>query len=187
VSHHSAGHTDDNDRYGHDAGDRLIRSVATVLRAAFRPQDTIARIGGDEFAVLLIGADPRLTEQLLTSVHQDLHQAGISVSAGTAETDQDSFDAELADLLNQADHDMYTAKTARKNRATGIARAPATTAPAHDPGDHHRIPRPTEHSSAAPPPTQQPALTAARPVPVPLTQPGREDWDCPDSPANSHS
>jgi len=157
---------DVNDRYGHDAGDQLIRSVATVLRGGFRPQDTIARIGGDEFAVLLIGADHRLTQQLLTSVHQDLHQAGISVSAGTAETDPDSFDAELADLLNQADHDMYTEKTARKKRATGIARAPAT-APAPDPGGHHRIPRPTEHSSAALPPTQEPALTAARPVPDP--------------------
>jgi diguanylate cyclase (GGDEF)-like protein len=148
---------DVNDRYGHDAGDRLIRSVATVLRGVFRPQDTVARIGGDEFAVLLIGADARLTQQLLTSVHQDLHQAGISVSAGTAETDPDSFDAELADLLNQADHNMYTAKTARKKRATEIARPPATAA--HDPGDHHRSPRPTEHSSAALPPTQEPALT----------------------------
>ena len=42
-----------NDRYGHAAGDALIRSVAEVLRAAFRENDTIARVGGDEFAVLI--------------------------------------------------------------------------------------------------------------------------------------
>ena len=42
-----------NDAHGHAAGDALIRSVADVLRRAFRPVDTIARVGGDEFAVLV--------------------------------------------------------------------------------------------------------------------------------------
>ena len=151
---------DVNDRYGHDAGDQLIRSVATVLRGVFRPQDTIARIGGDEFAVLLIGADPRLTQQLLTSVHQDLHQAGISVSAGTAETTPDSFDAELADLLDQADPTCTPRKPPGKTvhaectRATGNSAGPGyrRNAPGYSHHRNFRPPRsgthrkPTQHS-----------------------------------------
>jgi diguanylate cyclase (GGDEF)-like protein len=144
---------DVNDRYGHDAGDQLIRSVATVLRGVFRPQDTVARIGGDEFAVLLIGADPRFTQQLLTAVHRNLHQAGISVSAGTAETTPDSFDAELADLLNQADRNMYTAKTTRKNRGRGMTQRPAT-AP---------VPDTPERAWVLPPPKLPPTASPQTP------------------------
>jgi hypothetical protein len=76
----------------------------------FRSQDTIARVGGDEFAVLLVGADPQATQRLVTRVHEQLHAAGISVSTGTAETAAGSLDAELTDLLDQADRGMYAAK-----------------------------------------------------------------------------
>jgi diguanylate cyclase (GGDEF)-like protein len=47
-----------NDLQGHEAGDRTIRAVATVLRATFRDSDIVARLGGDEFVVLLANADP---------------------------------------------------------------------------------------------------------------------------------
>lgn len=46
-----------NDEHGHEAGDRLIRRTAAVLRMTFREEDIIARIGGDEFAVLIPGVD----------------------------------------------------------------------------------------------------------------------------------
>jgi diguanylate cyclase (GGDEF)-like protein len=104
-----------NDTQGHLAGDELLRSVARVLRRAFRSTDVIARVGGDEFAVLLVGADPNVTQRVLTRVHEELHQAGISVSTGTAQPAPGSLDSELADLLDEADHAMYAAKAGRKN------------------------------------------------------------------------
>ena len=66
------------------------------------------------FAILLIGADPALARELVTRVHQQLQLAGISVSAGTAESAAGSLDAELADLLRQADQGMYIDKAARR-------------------------------------------------------------------------
>ena len=111
-----------NDRAGHLAGDELLRSVAHVLRQSFRSSDIIARVGGDEFAVLLIGADPWVTEQIIDRLHQQLTQAGISASTGTAihattpaQSTTGSLDAEIADLLNEADHAMYATRTGRRN------------------------------------------------------------------------
>ena len=104
-----------NDAAGHLAGDELLRSVARVLQRSFRSSDVIARVGGDEFAVLLVGADPRVTRRVLTRVHEELHQAGISVSTGTAQAAPGSLDGELADLLDEADRAMYTAKSGRRN------------------------------------------------------------------------
>jgi diguanylate cyclase (GGDEF)-like protein len=104
-----------NDAAGHLAGDELLRSVARVLQRSFRSSDVIARVGGDEFAVLLVGADPRVTQRVLTRVHEELHQAGISVSTGTAQAAPGSLDGELADLLDEADRAMYTAKSGRRN------------------------------------------------------------------------
>ena len=107
-----------NDRAGHLAGDELLRSVAHVLRQSFRSSDIIARVGGDEFAVLLVGADPWVTAQIIDRPHQQLTQVGISASTGTAvaattaaQSITGSLDAEIADLLNEADHAMYATKT----------------------------------------------------------------------------
>ena len=104
-----------NDAQGHAAGDALIRSVADVLRGAFRPQDTIARVGGDEFAVLLATASPQLAQSLVDRVHERLAAAGVSASIGTATATAASSGFDLADLLQRADAAMYAAKAARKN------------------------------------------------------------------------
>jgi diguanylate cyclase (GGDEF)-like protein len=102
-----------NDQYGHAAGDALIRSVGDVLRKAFRPQDTIARVGGDEFAVLLESTSPQFAQSLVDRVHEHLAIARVSASIGTATANSSGVD--LADLLERADAAMYAAKAVRKN------------------------------------------------------------------------
>jgi diguanylate cyclase (GGDEF)-like protein len=104
-----------NDRYGHAAGDELIRSVSDVLRAAFREQDTIARVGGDEFAVLITSASQEDARSLVQRAHQRLADKGISASIGSASGSSTAPDFDTSVLLERADAAMYEAKMIRKN------------------------------------------------------------------------
>ena len=104
-----------NDRYGHAAGDALIRSVADVLRSAFREHDTIARIGGDEFAVLITSAGAEDAEALVERAHERLVDKGISASIGSASASAAAPDFDTNRLLERADAAMYEAKSLRKN------------------------------------------------------------------------
>ncbi len=108
-----------NDRLGHQAGDQVLREVATRLRRASRPGDVCGRLGGDEFAVLLPGADARtaavVAQRVAAAVRAPLRRAGdvvvpLSASVGCA-TARTGTDHEL--LLRQADAAMYEAKRAR--------------------------------------------------------------------------
>jgi len=104
-----------NDAHGHAAGDALIRATGNVLRGAFRPDDTIARVGGDEFAILLDDVHPGLIQELVGRTHEHLAIAGISASIGTASATSGPSGFNLPDLLARADAAMYAAKVARKN------------------------------------------------------------------------
>ena len=113
-----------NDTYGHWAGDRALMEVAIVLRQAFRSTDIVARVGGDEFAVLATApadAAPeawtaRWRAPLATlATRQDLP---ISVSVGLAQPDE-SGQMTPEDLLTRADTTMYTAKRLRKKLKRG--------------------------------------------------------------------
>ena len=116
-----------NDTYGHWAGDRALMEVASVLRQAFRSTDIVARVGGDEFAVLATApadAAPdswtsRWREPLVAlATRRDLP---LSVSVGLAQPDENG-QMTPEDLLTRADMTMYTAKRLRKkmldNRGT---------------------------------------------------------------------
>jgi diguanylate cyclase (GGDEF)-like protein len=112
-----------NDRFGHQAGDQLLRSIAERIVAILRPGDTAARLGGDEFAILLEDLhgqdDARLVaERLIHAIRTPtrlgdvdaLVGASIGIALSTA-------GGELApDLLRNADFAMYRAKGAGKGR-----------------------------------------------------------------------
>ncbi|WP_327004159.1 EAL domain-containing protein [Dactylosporangium sp. NBC_01737] len=105
-----------NDRYGHHAGDRLLHLVADRLRGAVREGDTIARVGGDEFAVLLEGGgDPGVpAERIMASLREpfDLDGATVTVAASVGLVEAGTHGpVHTADmLLRRADAAMYAGK-----------------------------------------------------------------------------
>ncbi len=108
-----------NDRQGHSTGDRLLKTVADALRRNVRDVDTVARIGGDEFAVLMPETDARAAQVVMRRMRRRLleetRRAGwpITVSVGvvTFALPPDSVD----DVLRAADDAMYSAKRGGKN------------------------------------------------------------------------
>jgi len=106
-----------NDTYGHEAGDQILIHISDRLRSAVRESDTIARIGGDEFVILLEGmlnsrdalkVLEKTLDILAEPIEIDNHQFSISASAGISTF---PFDGEtLAQLLPVADFAMYQAK-----------------------------------------------------------------------------
>ncbi len=96
-----------NDEQGHQAGDQLIQRAARALQAAVRDIDQVARIGGDEFAVLAVECTPAHQQHLLVRMEQVLHTAGIEVSWGVAEC---MLGDQLSDTVAEADRRMYAMK-----------------------------------------------------------------------------
>jgi diguanylate cyclase (GGDEF)-like protein len=112
-----------NDKYGHIAGDRALRAIASALHACLRPGDQIGRYGGEEFAVILPGADAReagvIAERLRTAVETlpaDWAQGAprLTVSGGIAIATNEIDD--FTQLLSHADRALYRAKDAGRNR-----------------------------------------------------------------------
>ncbi len=99
-----------NDIHGHQAGDALLGWVAAELRSAVRPGDTVARIGGDEFAVLLPDTSPAVAEPLVNRIRSALEpRIGHCVGRALAPLDGVSFD----ELYRAADADLYQCKLLR--------------------------------------------------------------------------
>ena len=113
-----------NDSHGHAAGDQMLIAVARHLQEVLREGDTLARVGGDEFAAVLLdlentGACLPLLERLLAAAAQPLQLGDtllqVSASLGVTFYPQ-AHEVEADQLLRQADHAMYLAKQAGKNR-----------------------------------------------------------------------
>lgn len=112
-----------NDKYGHVAGDGVLRQLAAVVRSFVRGEDSAARIGGEEFAVLLPESDvpaarafaERLREAVADSVFVLAGEPQrITISIGIAAMDPDR--AERSALMQAADGALYRAKNEGRNR-----------------------------------------------------------------------
>jgi diguanylate cyclase (GGDEF)-like protein len=105
-----------NDHCGHSEGDQALIALSNILRKTFRESDVIARIGGDEFAVLLEATDEG-NEMLITRLHENMKDYNakvsqdykLSVSVGIAEFDPE-YPISIDKLLSKADALMYVQK-----------------------------------------------------------------------------
>jgi diguanylate cyclase (GGDEF)-like protein/putative nucleotidyltransferase with HDIG domain len=118
-----------NDRYGHLEGNRLLRDISETLRSSCREYDYVARMGGDEFVLLLLGNEQSDIDRRIDQLRQiechagsgdELHEQ-VSMSLGAAVFPQDGSDAD--ELLAEADRRMYKAKQAHKQKLTFITAA----------------------------------------------------------------
>jgi PAS domain S-box/diguanylate cyclase (GGDEF) domain len=110
-----------NDNLGHGAGDALLANVARILEKCFRDSDVVARIGGDEFAVLLPNCPPEVVENACRRINEMVDQyrgaeppMPISLSIGYA-VKKDSFKT-MVDGFKEADNSMYRVKPGNRQR-----------------------------------------------------------------------
>ena len=116
-----------NDTYGHDAGDRALKTISKFLQKNIRDVDAIARYGGEEFVMLIPDADKeaayclaqRLRAELAKVKLEDLPP--ITISLGIATYPSDSTDIE--ELIKKADAAMYEAKQKGRNRVVKYSKA----------------------------------------------------------------
>jgi diguanylate cyclase (GGDEF)-like protein/PAS domain S-box-containing protein len=111
-----------NDTHGHADGDRAIITAAEVLNRTFRDSDVVARIGGDEFAILAVEADTESVEAIKARLQSALDAANrgnkqyeVSVSVGIVPYDPDTHST-VEELMEFADREMYTHKQEHRLR-----------------------------------------------------------------------
>lgn len=129
-----------NDTLGHAAGDQVLATVAAILGEETRAADRVARVGGDEFVVMLPGlSDPRAVERvaarILARLEAPIDYRGIScrIAASIGITSTDFYRLPEPDrLLSDADRALYASKRAGRGRATVIDADRAGATPVSD-------------------------------------------------------
>jgi diguanylate cyclase (GGDEF)-like protein/PAS domain S-box-containing protein len=113
-----------NDRWGHEAGDAVLVTIAQRLQSVVREVDTVARFGGDEFVIVLAGtcgaaALTAMMEKMTAAISEPIIWKGtllrVGASVGLARYPEDGHDA--PSLLQRADDSMYSEKARRQSRA----------------------------------------------------------------------
>ncbi len=118
-----------NDRFGHSSGDKVLVAMARLLRQSLRPEDVVARWGGEEFLVGLLGLPETVAIERMQLVLEKLRQRVftsdqgqqfcVSFSAGVAEFPQHGQD--LMSLYRVADETLYAAKAQGRNQVLGAS------------------------------------------------------------------
>jgi diguanylate cyclase (GGDEF)-like protein/PAS domain S-box-containing protein len=104
-----------NDDNGHMAGDQALIAVARTMQETFRTSDIKARVGGDEFIVMVVEADGQDADALLVRLHERLAGNGQSMSVGAVTWDP-QLDVTMDDLIARADQAMYREKRKKAGR-----------------------------------------------------------------------
>jgi len=120
-----------NDRFGHLTGNKLLQEVSQALRESCREYDYVARMGGDEFVVIMPGIHPDDLALKTQTLQANVARAGrltiaeniVGASVGAAIYPTDAATAE--ELLAEADKQMYSAKHANKRRRFAMVETPA--------------------------------------------------------------
>jgi diguanylate cyclase (GGDEF)-like protein len=125
-----------NDRYGHQAGDRILQATARILRGNTRETDLIARYGGEEFVVILPATDAAtarsICERIVGAFQNTGHVIGsehakVTISIGCATHGAQTSFTSVADFIMAADQALYTAKLRGRNRTVPFDRQIPTT------------------------------------------------------------
>jgi diguanylate cyclase (GGDEF)-like protein len=113
-----------NDSHGHQVGDEVLRQIGAVIRASFRETDVYGRLGGEEFAVLLVDTPIEAARSIAEKLGQSIAKLqlvldseliqGMTASVGVASIG--AADNDLHNLLNSADKAMYRAKSLGRNQ-----------------------------------------------------------------------
>ena len=111
---------DVNDNYGHDKGDKYIKIASQILEDSIRSEDIAARIGGDEFALILPKTNKEAAEKLCKRIHNKCQKynkkkglnPSISLSVGFAVKENKNTD--INEIYKEADHNMYNMKNSNK-------------------------------------------------------------------------
>ena len=113
-----------NDRYGHLAGDELLREFAERIAASLRSYDALGRFGGEEFLVVLPGADTAQTravaDKILALIRKEpfqLEGAKLQLTASIGITTMEQGDDDLLQVLRRADRNLYRAKSGGRDQA----------------------------------------------------------------------
>lgn len=102
-----------NDAFGHETGDKMLRTVAEMLQDSCKSTDYICRIGGDEFVILLPDCENKMAANIAQTIHQKIKGISfelvvLSVSLGVSS--RSTLDASMTELFQQAEDKMYASK-----------------------------------------------------------------------------